>query len=79
MKHTLVDKEKLIADKAYRDAKFNQVSLKRELYYSKLLSIVLGRHKTCNRILKQFGILGARFWHSKNRHSIFFRAVVNET
>lgn len=35
MKHALFDDEKLIAYKAYRDAKCDQVSPKREIFYDK--------------------------------------------
>jgi hypothetical protein len=69
--------ERALADKGYADPnyfifpQFNVPNARHKL--------IMARHETVNRRLKQFGVLGQVFRHKLQLHPRCFKAVINLT
>lgn len=68
--------EKAMADKGYKDA--SCFILPTPLNKSQH-SVIMARHETVNKRLKQFEILNQRFRHQLEKHPMIVQAVVNIT
>ncbi len=68
MESALHAKEKVVADKGYKDE-----SCVTPLHVSgeqrEICATIRARHETCNRRLKQFRVLGDRFRHHRSKRS----------
>lgn len=73
----LEEGEKAVADKGYNDAKYF-VTPKNTPHYPNI-HVLLARHETVNKRIKQWKILGTRFRHSLYRHPMCFYAIINIT
>lgn len=72
----LKKEEKAIADRGYNDPIFFEFPNGNNDDNKK---VILARHETLNRRLKQFGCLQQRFRHALSLHPLYFRSVVNLT
>lgn len=68
--------EKTIADRGYNDTNFF-VTPRNEDDYA--LKIILSRHETVNKRIRQYRVLKNVFRHSLDKHVLCFDAVVNIT
>ena len=77
LRKVLRQNEKVVADDGYPDSKCIRKGLyvkgrEKKNYHH----LIRARHETCNRRLKQFGVLGSKFRHPLRKHGMCFRAVV---
>ena len=63
--------EIVVADSGYNHVKCQ----KNPEIFGDLSSTIRARHETCNRRFKVFNVLGNRFRHNLNKHSLCFHAV----
>ena len=76
LKNNLLHGECVLTDGGYRDERCKtQLSSKT----AQFTAAVRARHEIVNRRLKKFRVLGDRFRHSVQKHSICFHAVANVT
>ena len=66
--------EMIIADRGYRDEEFFDIPANEG---DQLKKLILARHETVNRRIKQFRCMGSKFRHDLHLHPRFFHAVVN--
>lgn len=69
----LLSGEKVIADRGYRHVSCVYTFGENDIFCAR----VRARHETCNRRLKEFGVLSQRFRHRLTRHVDCFYAVAN--
>lgn len=74
--HSVGAGEKTMADKAYKDDNF--FILPNDHNHT-LHKLIMSRHETVNKRLKQFRILKHEFRHSLDKHPMVFHAVANVT
>ena len=78
MKKALLPEEMVVSDEGYKDVACllgSDVVGERR----KILAIIRARQEAVNRRFKQFFVLGHRFRHAVNLHSVCFHAVANIT
>lgn len=78
MKKKLEAGERVVADDGYKDAR----CLRSEHLQgadANLHSRIRARHETINRRFKSFSVIGGRFRHALDRHSLCFHAVAKIT
>lgn len=68
--------EKTMADKGYKDSIFFILPDDKNKYQHKL---IMSRHETVNKRIRQFKILQQTFRNSIKKHPIVFHAVINIT
>lgn len=73
---SLNEGERTLADKGYNDSNYFILP---NVYNSKQHKLIMSRHETVNRRLKQFRILKQEFRNSIEKHPIVFHAVANIT
>lgn len=69
------DDERAMADKAYSDPLFITPNIRN----SNRHKLIMSRHETVNKRLRQFLILKTEFRHDRRKHPMVFRAVANLT
>jgi hypothetical protein len=84
--HELDRGEKVICDRGYKLGgryvdfpRYRRGSVLARLPINRMKTKVRARHETCNKRLKQFGVLEKRFRHRLELHSTYFNAVTNIT
>lgn len=70
------DKELTLADKGYKDANFFILPSEQNTVYH---NIIMSRHETVNKRIKQFNILKMPFRNHLEKHPLVFYAVINIT
>ena len=73
----LEDGEKAVADKTYRDVHF--INPLDDPNSRALQKVIMARHETVNKRLKQFRVLQNCFRHELDKHQMCFYAVSNLT
>lgn len=68
--------ERVMADRGYNDRQFFILP---DLQNSSRHKLIMGRHETVNKRIKQFQVLNQKFRHEKSLHGKCFHAVVNIT
>lgn len=74
--HSVDSGEITLADKGYKDKHF---FLLPNVQNSGIHKLIMSRHETVNKRIKQFGILRETFRHSLDKHPIVFHACTNLT
>lgn len=71
----LVNREKAIADKGYKDRRY---FITPETHpKNPKINLILARHETINKRLKQWKCMSVRFRHPLHKHPQCFHAVIN--
>lgn len=70
------DNELTLADKGYKDANFFILPSEQNTVYHNL---IMSRHETVNKRIKQFNILKMPFRNHLEKHPLVFHAVTNIT
>lgn len=68
--------ERTMADRGYNDATYFILPTIENSYRHK---VIMGRHETVNKRIRQFDILNKKFHHDKSLHGKCFHAVINLT